>query len=135
VIYLLSPINEKEERMNNEELIKNIPFSQAVDIESLVDYETGRVVSRTLANKPTLGLTLFAFDAGEGISAHSAPGDAMVQILDGEALINVGGKDIKALKGQVVVMPADVPHSLHALTPFKMLLIVVKRPAGIKGMM
>jgi quercetin dioxygenase-like cupin family protein len=121
--------------MNNEELIKNIPHSEAVDIESLVDYEEGRVVSRTLAQKQTVNITLFAFDKGEGISAHSAPGDAMVQILDGEALIHVGDKEIRAMKGHVVVMPADIPHALHAVTPFKMILTVVKKSMGIKGML
>lgn len=120
--------------MTHDDLIKNIPFSEAVDIETLVDYEEGRVVSRTLSSKQAVGITLFAFDKGEGISAHSAPGDAMVQILDGEALINVGGKEITATRGQVVVMPADVPHALHATTPFKMMLTVVKRSVGIKGM-
>jgi quercetin dioxygenase-like cupin family protein len=119
---------------NKQDLIKNIPFSEPVDIESMVDYETGRVVSRTLASNEAVGITVFAFDKGEGVSAHSAPGDAMVQMLDGEALVNVGGKEIVATRGQVVVMPADVPHSLHAVTPFKMILTVVKRPVGIKGL-
>ncbi len=120
--------------MKQEELIKNVPFSEAVDISGLVDYEEGRVVSRTLANKQTIGITLFAFDKGEGISAHSAPGDAMVQILDGEALINVGGKDITATTGQVVIMPADIPHALTAVSQFKMILTVVKRSVGIQGL-
>ncbi len=118
--------------MNQNELIKNMPFSEAVDIESLVDYEQGRVVSRTLAQKPTVNITLFAFDKGEEISAHSAPGDAMVQILDGEALIHVGDKELRATRGQVVVMPADIPHGLRAVTPFKMILTVVKRTLSIK---
>lgn len=120
--------------MSKDELIKNIPFSEAVDLSGLVNYEEGRVVSRTLANKQSVGITLFAFDKGEGISAHSAPGDAMVQILDGEALIHVGGKEITATAGQVVVMPADIPHALTAVSRFKMILTVVKRVAGIQGM-
>lgn len=120
--------------MTNHELIKNIAFSEAVDIASLVDYEQGRVVSRTLANQAAVGITLFAFDQGEGISAHSAPGDAMVQILDGEARVTVGDKEIIAQKGQAVVMPADIHHALQAVTPFKMILTVVKRPVGIKTM-
>lgn len=120
--------------MNKNDLIKNIPFSEAVDIAGLVDYEEGRVVSRTLANKQAVGITLFAFDKGEGISAHSAPGDAMVQILDGEALINIGGRELTATAGQVVVMPADIPHALTAVSQFKMILTVVKRPAGVQGL-
>jgi quercetin dioxygenase-like cupin family protein len=114
--------------MSKQALIKNIPFSETIDLSSLVDYEEGRVVSRTLSSQKAVGITLFAFDKDEEISAHSASGDAMVQILDGEALINVGGKEITAVAGQTVVMPADVPHALYATTRFKMFLIVVKRP-------
>ncbi len=119
--------------MEKEQLIKNIPFSESLDILELVSYEEGRVVSRTLANKQTVGITLFAFDKGEGISAHSASGDAMVQILDGEALITIGEKQIKAVTGQVVVMPADVPHALLAVSRFKMILTVVKRAVGLSA--
>ncbi|MFH2063781.1 MAG: cupin domain-containing protein [Pseudomonadota bacterium] len=116
--------------MEKEQLIKNIPFSEPQDIVALVDYEEGRVVSRTLANKAAVGITVFAFDKGEGISAHSASGDAMVQILDGEALITIGEKEMTASAGQVVVMPADVPHALQAVSRFKMILTVVKRTVG-----
>lgn len=116
-----------------DQLIKNIPFSTPVEIVELVDYEDGRVVSRTLCAKPYVNITLFAFDKGEEISAHTSPGDAMVLVLDGEALVNINGEKIKATKGQTVVMPADVPHSVTASTRFKMLLTVVKQPVGIKG--
>lgn len=115
--------------MDKEQLIKNISFSQPLNILELVDYEEGRVVSRTLASKSSVGITVFAFDEGEGISAHSASGDAMVQILDGEALITIGEEKMTASAGQVVVMPADVPHALHAVSRFKMMLTVVKRQA------
>ena len=115
------------------ELIKNIPFGEAVEMKSLVDYEEGRVVSRTLSSKQNINITLFAFDKNEEISAHTSPGDAMVQILDGEALINIDGEKIPAVGGQVVVMPANVPHSVSAVTQFKMLLTVVKQPVGIQG--
>jgi len=116
------------------QLLKNIPFATPLDISTLVDYEEGRVVSRTLSSKPHVNITLFAFDKEEEISAHTSPGDAMVQILDGEALINIDGKKINATKGQVVVMPANVPHSVTACSQFKMLLTVVKQPAGIGSM-
>ncbi len=115
-------------------LIKNIPFSEAVNILELVDYEEGRVVSRTLASKSNINITLFAFDKSEEISAHTSPGDAIIQILDGEALINIDGKKIPATTGQVVVMPANVPHSVSAVTQFKMILTVVKQPVGIQGL-
>ncbi|MCP3874386.1 MAG: cupin domain-containing protein [Desulfobacteraceae bacterium] len=116
------------------QLIKNIPFSTPVDIVDLVDYEEGRVVSRTLSSKPHINITLFAFDKDEEISAHTSPGDAMVQVLDGEALINIDGEKIKAVQGQVVVMPANVPHAVSASSQFKMLLTVVKQPVSIGGM-
>ncbi|OQY53397.1 MAG: cupin [Desulfobacteraceae bacterium 4572_89] len=115
------------------ELLKNIPFSKAVNINELVDYEEGRVVSRTFSSKSHVNITLFAFDKGEEISAHTSPGDAMIQVLDGEALVNIDGKEIKAAAGQTVVMPANVPHSVFAYTRFKMLLTVVKQPVGIAG--
>ena len=114
-------------------LIKNIDFSETHNLADLVDYEKGRVVSRTFAQNPTLSLTLFAFDAGEGVSTHTAPGDAMVHVLDGEAVVNIDGKEMTAGSGQVVVMPANVPHSVTAVQRFKMLLTVVKRPAGIQS--
>ncbi len=119
---------------DKKELIKNIPFSEPVNLNELVDYEEGRVVSRTLSSKPHINITLFAFDKEEEISAHTSHGDAMVQVLDGDALINIDGKEIPATKGDVVVMPANVPHSVSAVTQFKMLLTVVKQPLEIKGL-
>lgn len=106
--------------------IKNIPFSEAVSLTSLVDYEEGRVVSRTLSQQPGVGMTLFAFATGEGISAHSSPGDAFVHILDGRAVITIGEEVVEAACGDAVVMPAGIPHALDAPEPFKMLLVVVK---------
>ncbi len=114
--------------MKKTQLIKNITFSEPHILVDLVDFEEGRVVSRTLAQNKGVSLTLFAFDAGEGLSTHSAPGDAMACILDGEAVINIDGKEIIAPKGGVVVMPADVPHSVTAKQRFKMILTVVKKP-------
>ncbi len=118
--------------MDKPVLIKNIPFSEALDLAGLVDYEDGRVVSRTFAQNPSVSVTLFAFDAGEGVSTHTAPGDALVHVLDGEALVTVDGKPMTAGPGQVVVMPADTPHAVTAVKRFKMLLTVVKKPAAIR---
>ncbi len=112
--------------MNENVLIKNIPFSEAIKITDLVDYEGGRVVSRTLTQKNNVGITLFAFDKGEEISAHASSGDAMVVVLDGKAKITVGDKVLEVISGQTVVMPANIPHALEAIDPFKMLLVVVK---------
>lgn len=106
--------------------IKNIPFSEALDMRDLVNYESGRVVSRTLAQKQGVGITLFAFDKGEEVSTHTAPGDALVYILDGKARITINGKIVETKAGDSVVMPANSPHALEAVEQFKMLLVVVK---------
>lgn len=106
--------------------IKNIPFSEVMNLSALVDYEDGRVVSRTFVQNEWISFTLFAFDQGEGLSTHTAAGDALVHVLDGEASITIGGKGVTVKAGEVVVMPGGVPHSLHANKRFKMLLVVVK---------
>jgi quercetin dioxygenase-like cupin family protein len=107
-------------------LIKNITLSDVHNLAELVKYEEGRVVSRTFAQNSSLSLTLFAFDKGEGVSTHTAPGDAMLQVLDGEAAVNIDGKEMTVYTGQVVVMPANIPHSVTGVKRFKMLLTVVK---------
>ena len=114
-------------------LIKNIDFSRAMDLAALVDYEEGRVVSRTLTSHAHVNITLFAFEKGEEISAHTSPGDAMIQVLDGQARIAIDQKKLTARAGQVVVMPANVPHAVFADTRFKMILTVVKHPVAIGG--
>ena len=112
--------------MNEAHVIKNLPFAEPQVLAELVDYEEGRVVSRTFAQTDSLSLTLFAFDKGEGLSTHTAAGDAFVQVLDGAASITIGSKDLVVKAGEVVAMPAQVPHSLTAAQPFKMLLVVMK---------
>ena len=114
------------EILDNAEFIKNISFSDVHNLSELVDYADGRVVSRTFAQNPTLSITLFAFDKGEGVSTHTAPGDAMLQVLDGEAAVNIDGQEMTVHAGQVVVMPANIPHSVTGVVRFKMLLTVVK---------
>jgi len=109
--------------MSNEGLLKT---SMAVNLADQVDYANGAVVSRTLVDKKSGTVTLFSFDKGQGLSEHSAPFDALVQILDGEAEIVVGGVKIEAVAGQVVVMPANIPHSLNAPKKFKMLLTMIR---------
>ena len=108
------------------ETVKNIPMSLAISLAGLVDVEAGKVISRTFVQRPDLSITLFAFAAGEGVSTHSAPGDAMVYILDGEAKITLGGVPLIAKAGEMVVMPANIPHAVDAEKDFKMLLTVVK---------
>lgn len=117
--------------MPGPDLIKNIPFSDPQNLAGLVDYQEGQVVSRTFSQSPALSLTLFAFDKGEGLSAHSAPGDAMVLVLDGTARITIDGQPMDVTAGEVVVMPADVPHAVDADQRFKMMLILVRKPVGL----
>jgi quercetin dioxygenase-like cupin family protein len=100
--------------------------AQAFELAGQVDYVAGSVVSRTLAKKPTGTITLFAFDRGQGLSEHSAPYDAFVQVVDGVATLRIGGNDVVAKAGEVVVMPANIPHSVHATERFKMLLVMIR---------
>ena len=91
-----------------------------------VSYAENAVVSKTLLDKPTGTLTLFAFDLGQGLSEHTAPFDATVQILDGEAEITIGGVPVTVKTGEIIIMPAGIPHALRAHSPFKMLLIMIR---------
>jgi quercetin dioxygenase-like cupin family protein len=114
--------------MNTVELIKNIAKSEVLTTTELVEYSQQKVVSRTLAQNDYLTLTLFAFAAGEGISSHASIGDAMIQVLDGEAQITIGSEKFYVRDGQLIIMPANIPHAVDAVKPFKMLLTVVKPP-------
>ena len=106
-------------------LVKNLPLSEAVNLAGLVNIESGKIISRTFVQRPEVTVTLFSFGAGEGVSTHSAPGDAIVQILEGEAKITIGGNPLIAKTGDIVVMPANIPHAVDAEQDFKMLLTVV----------
>ena len=97
-----------------------------VELVDHVQYAADAVVSKTLVNQKTGTLTLFAFDAGQGLSEHTAPFDAVVQVLDGEAELTVGGEVLRAPAGSLVVMPANIPHSLRAEARFKMLLTMIR---------
>jgi quercetin dioxygenase-like cupin family protein len=101
-------------------------LGKALGLKELVQYADQSVVSKTLIDKKTGTLTLFAFDAGQGLSEHTAPYDAVVQILDGEAQIIIEGKPVVAKDGEMVIMPAKKPHSLHAQKRFKMLLTMIR---------
>jgi quercetin dioxygenase-like cupin family protein len=107
-------------------MIKNMPVAEAVDLAALVECQTGKVISRTLTQNSKVTVTLFAFAAGEGLSTHTASGDALVYVLEGEALITIANHEMTVSAGQAVVMPAQVPHAVAAPTAFKMLLVVVK---------
>jgi len=94
--------------------------------EKLVEYQKGAVVSRTLINKPAGTVTVFSFDKGEGLSEHTAPYDALVQVLDGKVEITIGGEPHSLGRGEMVMMPANVTHALRAVDRFKMMLVMVK---------
>lgn len=102
------------------------PKGTAFQLEPFVDYAAGSVVSKTLLKKEIGNLTLFAFDAGQGLSEHSAPFDAVVQILDGSAEITIGTETQTVKAGEMLVMPADIPHALQAQERFKMLLTMIR---------
>jgi quercetin dioxygenase-like cupin family protein len=100
--------------------------AKAVNLAGLVEYSSDSVVSKTIIDKSVGTVTLFAFDAGQGLSEHQAPYDAFVQIVDGSAILTIGGKKIKAAAGQIVIMPANVPHAVQAKEKFKMLLTMIR---------
>ncbi|HEY8443964.1 MAG TPA: cupin domain-containing protein [Clostridia bacterium] len=106
-------------------MLKNIEFEKALELGSLVQYQEGQVVSRTLAQNKHVSVTLFSFDKGEEISTHASSGDALVTIIEGEAEITIGDKKHILKGGQSIVMPAQVPHALFAKERFKMFLVVV----------
>ena len=99
---------------------------KAIELATGVDYAAGSVVSKTILDKKTGTLTLFAFDRGQGLSEHTSPYDATVQILDGTAELTVGGTPHEVKTGQLFIMPANIPHSLKAVERFKMLLIMIR---------
>ena len=101
-------------------------YSRAIPLAGLVAVQPGAVVSRTVVSKPVGTVTVFAFDQGQGLSTHSAPYDAMVWILEGEAEIAIDGQPLQAKTGDMVLMPANRPHALNALRPFKMALVMIK---------
>ena len=95
-------------------------------LDDLVGYQTGSVVSRTLIDKKVGTLSLFSFDKGEGLSEHTAPYDAFVYVYDGEAVITISGKEHNVGKGETIIMPANDPHALRAVSPFKMMLVMIR---------
>jgi quercetin dioxygenase-like cupin family protein len=99
---------------------------QATRLSELIDYQQGSVVSRTIIDKETGTVTLFAFDEGQGLSEHTAPYDAMVQVLEGEAKITISGKPNILKQGYTTIMPANEPHAVSAVTKFKMLLTMIR---------
>ncbi len=99
---------------------------QACNLADLVDYQEGSIVSKTIVEKKTGTVTLFAFDENQGLSEHTAPFDALVHILDGEAEIVISGEAVRLKDGEIIIMPANKPHSLKAVQRFKMILTMIR---------
>ncbi len=96
------------------------------NLDAHIAYFNESVVSKTLIKKEAGNITLFAFEAGQGLSEHTAPFDAVVYIVDGEAQITIGGETQTVAAGEMLVMPANIPHALHAAQRFKMLLVMIR---------
>lgn len=107
-------------------IMKNIEFSRPLKLSELITYQEGQVLSKTIAQNGAMSITLFSLAQGEGISTHTTSGDAMVQVLDGQAEITIGEQVLNVQAGETVIMPSDIPHGLEAREKFKMLLTVVK---------
>jgi quercetin dioxygenase-like cupin family protein len=107
--------------------------ARAVVLGDLVSYAEGSIVSRTLARTSAGSMSLFAFEVGQQLSEHTAPFDALVQVLDGRVELVIGGEAVVASAGESVLMPANVPHAVNARQRFKMLLTMLKAPAADGG--
>lgn len=109
-----------------EEVDSEALVGKKAELVALANYHKASVVSRTLIDKKTGTVTLFAFDKGQGLSEHTAPYDALVHILDGEADVVISSKAHRLVKGEVIIMPANQPHALKAVKQFKMMLVMIR---------
>ncbi|MGA2915237.1 MAG: cupin domain-containing protein [Sedimentisphaerales bacterium] len=100
--------------------------AKAVNLAGLVDYSPDSIVSKTIIDKSAGTVTLFAFDSGQGLSEHQAPYDALVQVVEGSACLIIGGKKIRTSAGEIIIMPANIPHAVQAKEKFKMLLTMIR---------
>jgi quercetin dioxygenase-like cupin family protein len=105
---------------------KAVEKAQTMKMTSLAEYQEGSIVSRTLIDKKAGTVTFFAFDEGQGLSEHTAPYDAMVIVVEGKVNAKIAGRDFLLDEGQMIVMPANKPHALKAVTRFKMILIMIR---------
>ena len=101
-------------------------LGQAQELTNLIEYAKDSIVSKTILSKSVGSITLFAFDGGQSLSEHTSPYDAVVQVLDGTGRLTIGGQDKMACAGQLIIMPANVPHAVIAEEKFKMLLIMIR---------
>ena len=115
-----------EEQPKRKSEVAELPPATAITLAAAVEYADGSIVSKTIAKGPSGTMTLFAFAEGQGLSEHSAPFDAFVTVLDGQTVLTIGGEKITAKAGEMVRMPANIPHAVHAPGPFKMLLTMFR---------
>ena len=101
--------------------------AKVLDVESLIQYQDSAIVSRILLKKKTGNIPVFAFDKDQELSEHTAPFDALVQVIDGKANVIINGKPHKLSAGQMIIMPAKIPHALYADEKFKMILTMIKQ--------
>jgi len=125
-MYFYDIFNQRSIMSEKKETVKDSLPAQVTTLEELISYQPDAVVSKTIIKKSTGTVTLFAFDKGQGLSEHTAPFEALVYLVDGEAEISIAGKPNLVRKGEMIILPANIPHALHALLPFKMLLTMVK---------
>jgi len=105
---------------------KKSSSAKVISLTDLADYQQNSIVSRTIVDKKTGTITFFAFDEGQALSEHTAPFDALVYLLDGEAEIIISGKPFRLKQGEMIIMPANEPHALKAAKKFKMILIMIR---------
>lgn len=109
-----------------ENLAQLVDTTKAFKLKDMAAYQEHSVVSREVIRKPSGTMTVFAFDKDEGLSEHTAPFDAAVYLLEGEAEIRIDGKPYPVKEGEMIIMPANKPHALKAVTPYKMLLVMIR---------
>lgn len=102
------------------------PKAQALNPETQIEYQDGSIVSKTIVKKEKGNITLFAFDKGQGLSEHTAPFDALICVIEGKSEVTIGGNSNIVETGQIIMMPANIPHAVNAIERFKMMLIMIK---------
>lgn len=112
--------------MSDEKKQARIEAGRTFELNRMIDYAEASTVSRIIAKNSAGNVTLFAFDEGQSLSEHSTPFDALVQVIDGEVELTIGGESVIAKTGEVVLMPANIPHAVNAVRRFKMLLTMLK---------
>jgi len=111
---------------DQKQALNELLSGKAANLENLIAYQQDSVVSKTIIGKKTGTVTLFAFDKGQGLSEHTAPFEAIVYLVDGEAEITIDGNPHVVKKGEMIILPANIPHALTSITSFKMLLTMIK---------